>query len=387
MTERALKILHVVPYFPPDRMGGVGEVAAHLHRGLLERGHVSHVLSGGFSENESNIERIASTAFGFLCASARYRSKIDRWDLMHCHHGESLPLVLLNRIRKTRTPVLLTLHSSCAKIARAHRPYRAGSAWFGRDLKTLLRRFGPLAFRHLLDRSAMRLVDGVNYISRQGAIDLLGPEHGSKAKVIRNALPPLEAPPQPGPAFQTVDLLYAGASNVAKRVHLLPVVLAEIRKHIPHATLRIAGFNPDQDAGWGRLCADLGVTQAIDVVGHIPSSELKPVYTASRVLLHPSAYEGLPMALLEAMQCGLPVVATGAGGIPEVIDNDKNGFLVPLDDTDTMAKRCLQLLGDPDLRARFAKAGQQTIATRFTLDRQLEEYLALYCSIRKSNPP
>ncbi len=81
MTADALRVLHVVPYFPPDRMGGVGEVVAHLHRGLLAEGHDSVVLTGGTSHQDPRVIRIASTPTGFVLGCGRLRPYSDFCEL------------------------------------------------------------------------------------------------------------------------------------------------------------------------------------------------------------------------------------------------------------------------------------------------------------------
>ena len=108
------------------------------------------------------------------------------------------------------------------------------------------------------------------------------------------------------------------------------------------------------------------------------SDEVRPFYFASKVLLVPSAYEGLPMVILEALQAGLPCVATRVSGHPEVIENDVNGFLVTLDNPNEMGARCLEILGNPDLQQRMGDRGRRVVAERFSLPRQLDEYVALY---------
>ena len=123
---------------------------------------------------------------------------------------------------------------------------------------------------------------------------------------------------------------------------------------------------------------DLELLAQVECLGRKTSAELPVYYRAAGVLVVPSAYEGLPYVILEAMQQGTPVVATRVSGHPEVIEDGRNGFLVDLDKPAALAARCVEILRDPALAERFARAGRETLARRFELERQLDEYLDYY---------
>jgi glycosyltransferase involved in cell wall biosynthesis len=127
-----------------------------------------------------------------------------------------------------------------------------------------------------------------------------------------------------------------------------------------------------------RLFAELGLSEAVLCEGILPSERVRPFYRAARVLVVPSAYEGLPMVVLEALQCGLPCVATRVSGHPEAIEEGESGFLVDPDDPEQLAERCLRILADPGLARRMGEAGRARVAERFGLARQLSQYLELY---------
>jgi glycosyltransferase involved in cell wall biosynthesis len=87
--------------------------------------------------------------------------------------------------------------------------------------------------------------------------------------------------------------------------------------------------------------------------------------------------EGLSNAALEAMACGLPVVTTDCGGMPEAITDGVEGFVVPLRDPHAMAKALSALASDVELRRRMGKAGRDRVLKQFTLGRQIEEFVSL----------
>jgi glycosyltransferase involved in cell wall biosynthesis len=99
------------------------------------------------------------------------------------------------------------------------------------------------------------------------------------------------------------------------------------------------------------------------------------------LLVLPSHSEGLPNVALEAQAAGVPVVATAVGGTPEVIEDGQTGFLVPPGDPAALAERIGRLLIDPALRARFAAAGRERVAARFSFAAQAEDYRNLLASL------
>jgi glycosyltransferase involved in cell wall biosynthesis len=101
-------------------------------------------------------------------------------------------------------------------------------------------------------------------------------------------------------------------------------------------------------------------------------------YQASDVFIHAAKAEAFGMTLAEASACGVPVVATAVGGIPEVVKNGETGFLTPAGDAEAMAAAIHQLLADADLRTSMGQAGAADARRRFGLERQVSEFLPWY---------
>lgn len=95
----------------------------------------------------------------------------------------------------------------------------------------------------------------------------------------------------------------------------------------------------------------------------------------------PSAHEGLPMVILEALQHGLPCVATKVSGHPEVLEDGVNGFLVNLDRPDEMAGKVIHLLENPGLWETMSEAAKKTAKDKFDINRQLAECIEQYESV------
>lgn len=105
-------------------------------------------------------------------------------------------------------------------------------------------------------------------------------------------------------------------------------------------------------------------------------------YQAADIYLHAAPAAVFPLAILEALACGLPVVATATGGIPEQIEDGLNGFLVPGGDISAMASSLRRLLTDQALSRRMGRQAAETAASRFSLQRQANDYLNWYEELR-----
>ena len=95
----------------------------------------------------------------------------------------------------------------------------------------------------------------------------------------------------------------------------------------------------------------------------------------------PSLDEGLPVAILEAMAEGLPVVATSVGGVPELIEDYRTGYLVPPSDVSALTRHLRLLILDRELRQAMGAAGRERVRDHFSVDRMVAEIEAIYDSL------
>lgn len=128
----------------------------------------------------------------------------------------------------------------------------------------------------------------------------------------------------------------------------------------------------------GDLIGTLGLTGSVEMLGYLSLAELRDWYYRATVFAMPSVVspvgetDGLPTVVIEALASGLPVVGTETAGIPEVIRNNSNGFLVPPNAPEPLADRIQILLENQDLREKFGSEGRRLIQREFGLGRKVE---------------
>jgi glycosyltransferase involved in cell wall biosynthesis len=115
-----------------------------------------------------------------------------------------------------------------------------------------------------------------------------------------------------------------------------------------------------------------------DALGFIPHDELEELYRHASVVVLPSHREGLPLCVLEAMAHGRPVVATNVGGIPQLVEDGRTGYLVEPGDSDALRGALVRLLEDAQLRATMGAAGRERVATTCSWAQVTDQTLAAY---------
>jgi glycosyltransferase involved in cell wall biosynthesis len=127
-----------------------------------------------------------------------------------------------------------------------------------------------------------------------------------------------------------------------------------------------------------KLTQDLGIADRTTFLGWMPNKALPPYYRGCAVSVIPSLEEGFGIPAAEAMGCEVPVVATDAGGLPEVVADGITGLVVPKGNIEALAGAIDRILGDPELRAKMGKAGRQRALERFDWDRSVEQFESAY---------
>jgi glycosyltransferase involved in cell wall biosynthesis len=179
--------------------------------------------------------------------------------------------------------------------------------------------------------------------------------------------------------------LFVGRLAEQKRVSDL-LDAADLLQHVmPEAATLIAGDGPLRGPLEARARAfTLLESGRARFLGH--REDVPALLAASDVLVLPSAYEGLPNVVLEAMKAGKPVVATAAPGTTEAVVDGATGVLVPVGDAKGLCRAMRDLGRDPTRRAALGEAGRTLVAERFGIGAMIEAYAALYEGLAASKP-
>jgi len=206
-----------------------------------------------------------------------------------------------------------------------------------------------------------------------------------KLRINRTGVPLDEFP------FADRDLPSDGQWKIVQACRLIPKkgvatslrAFAIFKRDHPKAEFFLAGKGPLQPE-LEMLAAGLGIFKDVHFMGFLSQSELLKLYASSHLLLHPSEtlpnqdQEGVPNSVLEAMATGLPVVATRHGGIPEAVEDGRNGFLLNEEDHVGLANAMEQITRSPDLMREMGLRARSTIVNRFAQDAQIDQLESFY---------
>jgi len=189
---------------------------------------------------------------------------------------------------------------------------------------------------------------------------------------------PVAALPELGPPEGRKVVLFVGRHDTQKRVDVLVRAFARVVERVPEARLACAGAGPRLEE-YRALARELGVQDKVAFLGARP--DVDALHRAASVFVLPSAAEGLPNALLEALASGTPSVATAIPGTTDVVTHEKEALLVPLDDVGALAAAIARLLQDRVLAERLARAGRERIMAEFDMERVTDQYVELFSEL------
>ncbi len=168
-------------------------------------------------------------------------------------------------------------------------------------------------------------------------------------------------------------IMHVSNFREVKRVKDVVRIFARVRRAVP-ATLLMVGDGPERTDAEQEV-RELGVEDDVHFLGKLDS--VSTLLQGAELFLLPSTSESFGLAALEAMACGAVVIGSRAGGLPEVIDDDKNGILEPVGSVEAMSRRAVDLLRDPARMAMMREAAIET-AHHFSADRIVPMYESLY---------
>lgn len=370
--RRFPKILHVLTN---KIRGGAEEHALSILTSMREYGFEpglaapAELLSA--MEPELSAAQVACLPLEFsslfdLGAGARLSRWIrrERVELLHCHlFAASLTSAGVGKIAGV-SAIVETCHGPEAwRIGKRVR----GSFWIDRQIGRLVDRYiavSNAAARHLIEnkriaRSKIRVIQNGRDLERYRP---LGAEVRAE---IRREL---------GLGADPMLLVMARLDDQKGHRYLIDAV-AKLRDRWPRMAVLFAGEGPLRDAL--RAQADnLGMNGSVRFLGY--RGDVPRLLEAADLVVLPSLYEGLPLAAIEALAAGRPLVATAVDGTPEVVIDGTNGILVPPADSAALAIAIDRMLGDRVMASRLGAAGRKHMEENFGLRNQIEKTVAIY---------
>ena len=321
-----------------------------LYDVAIERGFDPEALSllpcrGQFDPSISGQLRALTTRFGS--------------DVVHAHGYKADLYTAFTWARRGPRPALV---STC-------------HTWYDNDLAVRL--YGTL------DRWALRRFDRVVAVSEEVQHRLLrAGVSAARTQLIRNGV-------EVEPAFVDGTARNADSADWEGRLHVGLVgrlapekgiadflgAVSLLRDRFPRARFSVAGEGPDRRA-LEALRGELGLQDAVSFVGR--QANMASFYASLDLLVSSSVQEGLPIALLEGMASGLPVVATRVGAVPELVVDGATGTLVPSRAPERLAAAIEHLLKSPTLRHSFGEAGRRRVFEEFSAAHMARDYAAVY---------
>ncbi|ANB55785.1 N-acetyl-alpha-D-glucosaminyl L-malate synthase BshA [Anoxybacillus sp. B7M1] len=362
-------------------VGGSGVVATELGKLLAEKGHEIHFISSSmpFRLNKvyCNIYYHEVTVNQYsvfqyppydlaLASKIAEVAKREKLDVLHVHYAipHAVCAVLAKQMVGYDVKIVTTLHGTDITVL-GYDPSLSDMIKFGIEQSDLV-----TAVSNALVKQTYELLDVQKDIHTIYNFVDERVYHKKDVKHLKQ---------QYGITEQEKVIIHVSNFRKVKRVQDVVHAFLHVRSQIP-AKLLLVGDGPEMTVVC-RLVRQLGLTEDVLFLGK--QENLEELYSMSDVKWLLSEKESFGLVLLEAMACGVPCVGTNIGGIPEVIEDGKTGFLCELGNIEEVAEKTLQMLTNEDLHTYMAEQALKAVYEKFHSQHILQQYEDVYFSLIK----
>ncbi|HEY9577000.1 MAG TPA: N-acetyl-alpha-D-glucosaminyl L-malate synthase BshA [Pseudobacillus sp.] len=361
-------------------VGGSGVVAAELGKLLAEKGHDIHFIT---TDRPFRLNRIYPNIYFHQVDVNQYSVfqhppyeialankiaeiiKREQLDILHVHYAipHAVCAILGRQIARSNIKIVTTLHGTDITVL-GHDPSLSAAIRFGIEESDAVTAVSQALIAQTMDviQPQKSIQPIYNFIDER--VYRKRPANDQLRKEL-------------GIADEDKVIMHVSNFRSVKRVPDVVRVFKRLREHMP-AKLLLVGDGPEMTIVC-KLVSELNLENCVFFLGK--QDNLEELYALSDLVLLLSEKESFGLVLLEAMACGVPCIGTNVGGIPEVIENEKNGFLSELGDIESMAKQALRLLTDDAFYQEMSEEALKTVQTRFHSESIVHEYEELYFSL------
>lgn len=390
--------------------GGQGVYIHHLSKSLCELGHDVSLLSGPphphvidavkVEKLESldayswsgrlppeplklisplNMYEFWATLFGFfpepftfsIRAYNRLRGLARRGDACDVvHDNQCLGWGLL--AMKRRLPVVVTIHHPVT-VDRAIEIAQAKGPW---NKFKMMRWYSFLTMQRIVARRVDRVIVVSHNSARDVSRDFRIPME--KIRVVHNGIDSEVFKHSNGTGKAANSIIAVGGAGYLKGLGYLLKAVAKVKDEMD-VKLTLIGKQPLDGKYPMSLIREYGLENTVKYTGRLRTEELATVYSASEIAVVPSLYEGFGFPAGEAMSCGVPLISSSGGALPEVTGKDGEASIhVPPGDADALAVAIRKLLQDEQLRKRLGEAGRRRVEQNFTWRQAAKKTVEVY---------
>jgi glycosyltransferase involved in cell wall biosynthesis len=411
VTARSpLRILFITPFFPPDYTGGAEVSLYHSARGLMARDVSVSILTintrmAADADDCYDLDglpvhrvRFGSTRPGGEIYDARVaravRQEIDlvQPDVMHIHNASGASLAPFVAAKRANVPVVNTLHDHwllCPNNMLLREDFTVcDPAEHSQGCANCLRRYDYWADVPRRRQLFARLTNNARFLSpSQALIDFharagydparfclvrLGFAEEADQPVAHRALRTAARAAAKGPL-----IAFSGGSVVIKGSNVVVAMLPHLYERVPEARVAIAG--PVE----GTVAAALQMQHPNALLlGRLPFKAMRQLFARADLALMPSIWpENSPVTIFENHQVGTPVVGSRIGGIPELVEEGRTGYLVPPGDPEALARAIATHLARPAVDQRRMRQACVESVRALSLERHVDALLAVYAEV------